>query len=129
MNITVTIFEFGKNKNGRVYDKIIAEEIIEQSKFLVDNGVSHGELTNYENTNSSVNTNNISHLVTRLFITENSLKAEIEILDLPFGRLLKEELDLFCFVPRGIGNVDLSGNIYDYQFVAIDAILKRYSSF
>jgi hypothetical protein len=72
-----------------------------------------------------VDLSKVSHSVTNLYIEEGILKADIHILDTPYGNNLIKllEKDVVGFRPTGIGKTKMeygSYSIYDYDITSID---------
>lgn len=101
------------NKNNRIYNFNACERIIESfnekiSKF----GIIYGEFLSNHNT-SDLDMKNVSHKILKIFIENNILKAEIEILNNPIGMILQKYINECVF------STLISGEVFDYNNIVI----------
>lgn len=79
------------NGNGRIYPKDILEREVEKFKnTFIKNGNSYGELDHPES--PIVSLKNASHIIKDLWWEGNNLMGRVEILNTPFGNIVKEIL-------------------------------------
>lgn len=111
--IRVKILAIGKPEmSGRIYSKEIAEEII---KTINSEGKPiFGGMTSYDGS-----LNDVSYVVQNAEIVDDSIVADIEILDTPRGNLLNEVINNdvvgdVVFKPFGYGKVDDKNRVYGY---------------
>jgi hypothetical protein len=106
------------NKNGRVYSSAAIEEALAKAKD------GHGSLT----PNDPDDMNYWSHAYQNLRLEGNELKADITVMDTPYGTILQQLMTEgvgIAFRPRGIGQIRKNGDvteIYDYTITSIDAM-------
>lgn len=108
------------NGNGRIFSKKVTEEIISQ---INAEDLNFGELGHSDD--AIVNLANVSHEYKDGSLNENILEVDINILETPMGKILKENLDQFVFRVKGLGIVDETGKVNDYTLLSIDAVLKE----
>ncbi len=95
----------------RIYPRAVLEAQIVALQDVMDNRGWVGELGVPEGT--AISFKNASHLVTDLWMEGDMLRAEVEILNTPSGRILQSMLDAGVVVPfhlSGIGNGRVDGN-------------------
>ena len=95
-----------ENGNGRVYPLAILEREIKKYKKLVEARRALGELDHPET--SVVNLQNVSHMVTEVWLDGSSVMGKIECLNTPSGKVLQEIVKAGCPVgisSRGLGSV------------------------
>ena len=108
--------------NGRVYPK---EELEKAIAKLDDALVGRlGENTGTDPT--KIDLGSIAFLVENVRMDEDSVVGDMKILPTPQGKILKESLPAFRYAPAGTGNVDDEGNISDYNFMCVDAVLNEH---
>lgn len=104
------------NLNKRIYTKNTCQKIIDD--FNKQNSV-FGEI---EPDNTDISLANVSHLVEKLWIENNILKAEIKILNTPQGKILEQLVDSMCFSSRAFGTINPDNTVEIKKFLTIDAI-------
>jgi len=107
-----------KSLNNRVYSLEIGQRIIEQINEKREVFGTIGVARDV----SQLDLSEISHVAKHPFIKEGKVFCEINVLDTPKGRKLKEMLKTVVFRVSGTGEVDGSGKITNYNLVSIDAI-------
>lgn len=123
------------NRNNRIYSQDVVNKINEHLQEKVNSGCFFGEPANEgcSEFGASVRLNNVSHIVTKLYVEGADLKADIRIMDTPNGKVLRDVLTntpkCFVFRPRSFGTVGPAGNVLDCTVVAFDAILAINDSF
>lgn len=79
------------NGNGRVYPRDILERAVEKlQNTFIRNGNAFGELDHPES--PIVSLQNVSHIIKDLWWEGNNLMGRVEILNTPFGNIVKEIL-------------------------------------
>jgi hypothetical protein len=79
------------NGNGRIYPKPLLEREVEKYKeTFIKAGNSYGELDHPES--PIVSLKNVSHIIKDLWWEGNNLMGRVEILNTPFGNIVKEIL-------------------------------------
>lgn len=115
--------------NKTFYSYKICNDIIEQYKKKYNEGIKHvGEL-NKSKDFSSVVLVNASHKIINLFLENDILYADIEILDTKFGKELKKiylhNRKNVMFYICGNCNIDSDGIVDNYEFISIHADTKN----
>ena len=108
------------NKNGRIYPKQLLEKIANQK------GV-YGYFIDRNHEPEIQTISDISHKIDRLFIENDSLYAEISVLNTPNGNLLKEHLENTVFVLNGFGKIDSNQKLDcdSYKLVSVNAVKEK----
>lgn len=95
------------NGNGRIYSKEILEREVNKFKeTFIKNGNAFGELDHPES--PIVSLKNVSHIIKDLWWEGNNLMGRIEVLNTPFGNIVKEILKAGYAIgisSRGTGSV------------------------
>lgn len=79
------------NGNGRIYPKEILEREVKKLKdTFIKNGNAFGELDHPES--PIVSLKNVSHIIKDLWWEGNNLMGRVEVLNTPFGNIVKEIL-------------------------------------
>lgn len=130
MEITRKILKFDiLNLNDRMYTKeSISKAIKDVRNKTKEMGVFYGCLGYAEHDKFRLALN-ISHNIKKLYIRNNTLFANIYILDTKPGKILKNNIDSYVFRPRMIGNVDENKVCHVDEIISIDAILKDTDSY
>lgn len=102
------------NTNDRIYDLNACNKIIENFNNMTD------VFGCYKNDNTIVDSSKITHKVNKLFIKNNILKAEIEILPTTYGNILKEFFDNSCFITKSTGIINPDKTVEVVDFFGID---------
>jgi hypothetical protein len=118
-----------KNLNGHVYPEETINDMIEKFEKKIKDGKALGTLGYPKNTDnfSEINFSEVSHKVEDIYIdaSTKSIKGVIKILDTESGKLAKSLIEsgheLYCR-SRGIGSVDSSGYIKDYNLISFDIV-------
>lgn len=112
-----------KNRNGRVYTKVIMEKAV--NKFVteqVNKKRAVGELNHPDG--PTVNLDKVSHLITDLKFEDNNVVGKARILDTPMGRIVKGLLDggvQLGVSTRGMGSLEQRNGV---SYVREDFILN-----
>ena len=119
------------NGNGRVYPRQILEREVQKFKqTFIKNGNAYGELDHPES--PIVSLKNASHIIKDLWWEGNNLMGRVELLDTPFGNIVKNILKAGHTIgisSRGTGSVremnDGSGRVVvndDFDLVTWDFV-------
>jgi len=116
-----------QNGNGRIYPKLILEREIKNYKKLVEEHRALGELDHPES--SVINLQNVSHMVTEVWMDGAAVMGKIKVLSTPSGKILQELIrsKVQCGVSsRGLGSVhENNGQTIvedDYQLICFDIV-------
>tara|TARA_Y100000593_G_C4259008_1_gene311189 strand:+ start:484 stop:1122 length:639 start_codon:yes stop_codon:yes gene_type:complete len=116
-----------ENGNGRIYGNKILSREIKNYKKIVSDKRALGELDHPES--SVVNLQNVSHLVTDIWMENNSVMGKIKVLDTPSGKILRSLVDSGVKVgisSRGLGSVKKEGERDivedDFQLICFDIV-------
>ena len=106
------------NRNGRIYTTECIKNSVLNNPLIQERLKLHNLFGTFTLIgNEEVSLDNTSHCITNLYIEDNCLKADIDILDTPNGRMLKEHLDkgegIYPYL-SGNGELELVG----YQMVS-----------
>lgn len=117
--------------NGRTYPLEEVKREVEKLQALID-GFSPPFGENADNPSCMddiiTDVSNISHLIKRVWMEGNAVKADVEILNTPEGKIITESLKSgvkFKLTPRGTGMVDDNTVVTDYNLVTIDIIREE----
>jgi hypothetical protein len=133
MKIKTVLLKIGeKNLNERIYTEEAVNEMVNQfMEKRNTNGVFFGQMGFPED--MEVNLSKVSHNVERIWVENNTLYGEINILDTPKGKELKNimsEIDnSIVFRSRSIGTVNEDGTVNIQKIISFDAIPKDQDSF
>lgn len=113
------------NKNGRIY----TEDAANRLALLARQGILSGEFTGNDET--SVNLQNVTHVVENVRVDGDYVIADVKILDTPQGLVLQDMIKAKLtpkFYSRGCGVVDIAtGTIVDYVPISVDVTLDSVS--
>ena len=116
-----------QNGNGRVYPKAIMEREIKNYEKLVQEMRALGELDHPES--SIINLQNVSHLVTKVWMEGAAVMGKIKVLNTPSGKILNELINGGVQVgisSRGLGSVHESDGKTvvedDFQLICFDIV-------
>jgi len=137
---TTFLYYDKKNRNGRIYPRKIAEDIIRQFSQMNKNVNSVLGTLNPKNPGiyEELSLNDVSHRIKEIHINEekSTVEGTLEVLETPLGMTLKTMItpersfeDLFAVASRGIGTTDKEGRVDTYKLLGFDVIPKQESSF
>ena len=116
-----------KNGNGRVYPRLVLEREMKNYMKLVEERRALGELDHPES--SVINLQNVSHLVTEVWMDNCSVMGKIKVLNTPSGKILNELINGGVQVgisSRGLGSVKESNGQTlvedDFQLICFDIV-------
>ena len=116
-----------QNGNGRVYPLAILEREMKNYEKLVAENRALGELDHPES--SVINLQNVSHLVTEVWMDGPAVMGKIKVLSTPSGNILKElvKSGVQCGISsRGLGSVrENAGKTIvedDFQLICFDIV-------
>ncbi len=108
------------NRNGRIYTTSLANKIIKQFEDCPPKSVMGTLATDF--TDAIVRLSAASHIVNKMWIDDNKLMAEIEILQTPTGKII-QLFDKPVFRLAGVGSIKDDGTLDEdsYKFVTLIA--------
>jgi len=105
------------NRNGRIYTKELFENNVLNDKIVNEKLLTHSLFGEFEPSYSGccIDASRISHSVSKLYIEDDKVKADIDILDTSQGQLLLKAINNGCsihpvLVGRGDVITDSDGN-------------------
>ena len=134
---TTFLYYDKKNRNGRLYSKKIAEDIVRQFNQMDENGTLVLGALKGNNRTYDLLLNDVSHRIKEIHIDEDNsaIEGTFEVLKTPLGMTLKSMLiskgsfdDLFAISSRGIGTTDEEGRVDTYELLGFDIISKQEST-
>ena len=115
------------NGNGRVYPKPILEREIKNYKKLVEENRALGELDHPDS--SVINLQNVSHMVTEIWMDGSSVMGKVKVLNTPSGKILQELIGggvITGMSSRGLGSTkEENGRTMvedDFQLICFDVV-------
>lgn len=101
------------NLNGRIYPKEELQKAIDKYQEKIDSNRSFGTLgiSDY----GVMDLEKVSHRVTKLYIEDENVIANVEILDTPCGYKYLDMIDGFKLVSVGHGKLNDEHKISDYE--------------
>lgn len=119
------------NGNGRIYPREVLEREVQKLKRdFISNGNAFGELDHPDS--PTVSLKNVSHAIKDLWWEGDNLMGRVEVLNTPFGNIVKEILKAGYTIgisSRGVGSVtqlnDGSGRVKvddDYSLITWDFV-------
>lgn len=124
------------NLNNRFYTtEAMHKMVFDYDKAKMKHGEFYGIYRNepdfYEYKDGVIQIKDIAFLVNELHVRGNSLVADLDLLETPSGKSLKEsmEKDSICFRPVCWGFVQSDGEVQVERLVSINAILRSEDSF
>ena len=116
-----------ENGNKRIYSEKVLLREIENYKKVVNERRALGELDHPES--SVINLQNVSHLVTSIWMDDKSVMGKIKVLDTPAGKTLRSLVSggaSLGISSRGLGTTkDKEGKTYvqdDFQLICFDIV-------
>tara|TARA_R100000008_G_scaffold86256_1_gene78598 strand:- start:73 stop:714 length:642 start_codon:yes stop_codon:yes gene_type:complete len=116
-----------ENGNGRVYGKKVLEREVKNYKKVVEDNRALGELDHPET--SVINLQNVSHIVTDVWMDKEKVMGKIKVLETPSGKILKSLVESGVKVgisSRGLGSVTKRDNKSyvddDFQLICFDIV-------
>ena len=116
-----------ENGNKRVYEKGLLEREVSNYKKMVVQKRALGELDHPES--SVVNLQNVSHIVTNIWMDGNAVMGKLKVLDTPSGKILRSLVAggaQLGISSRGLGSVEeRKGKSYvqdDFQLICFDIV-------
>ncbi len=107
------------NKNKRIYPLHVLKKVVEES----NKGEMLGHLDMPED--GKTHLQDVSHMCRNFEIKDGFLQCEIEILDTPKGKILKDMIHYVEFRTAGNGDLSDDGIVQDnYKLVSVNAIKK-----
>lgn len=124
------VADFKPNRNGRIYPKELWEKVInsEYVQEMIKSKCLFGE-ANHPLTDDRVeiDLNNVSHAVNKLWIENDAVMGELDLLPTPAGEIISKLIDYGSSIgvsSRGAGSVNADGSVDpdDYQFFTFDLV-------
>lgn len=116
-----------KNHNGRIYPHEILMREVSKYSHLVKERRALGELDHPDS--PVVELKNVSHLVTNIYTNGDEVRGDIEILNTPAGKTLREIISQKVKIgisSRGLGSLQQESDINivqdDFELIAFDAV-------
>ena len=127
--IQMKLSDWLPNRNGRVYPKELWENVVNSDyvKEAINTHTFFGELDHPEE-RLEVSLQNISHAINDIWIEDDGVYGELDILPTPQGKVVNELIDYGSEIgisSRGSGSVN--GNEVDpddYTFVTFDIVMR-----
>jgi len=115
------------NGNGRIYPRPILEREIKNYKKLVQENRALGELDHPDS--SVINLQNVSHMVTEIWMDGASVMGKVKVLNTPSGKILQELINggvITGMSSRGLGSTKEQGGKTivedDFQLICFDVV-------
>tara|TARA_Y100001963_G_C6745444_1_gene431354 strand:- start:492 stop:1100 length:609 start_codon:yes stop_codon:yes gene_type:complete len=115
------------NGNGRIYPMPILEREIKNYKKLVEENRALGELDHPDS--SVINLQNVSHMVTEIWMDGSSVMGKVKVLNTPSGKILQELINggvITGMSSRGLGSTREEGGRTmvedDFQLICFDVV-------
>ena len=115
------------NGNGRIYPRPILEREIKNYKKLVQENRALGELDHPDS--SVINLQNVSHMVTEIWMDGASVMGKVKVLNTPSGKILQELINggvITGISSRGLGSTKEQGGKTivedDFQLICFDVV-------
>ena len=116
-----------KNHNGRIYPTRVLEREVNKYSALVDQRRALGELDHPDS--PIVELKNVSHLVTNIYMDGDEVRGDIEVLNTPPGKILRDIIQQEVKIgisSRGVGSLKTEGGQKyvqgDFELIAFDAV-------
>ncbi len=106
--------------NDRIYPKEELEKAIAKIKKPL-----LGRLGSSGSNPTNVNLSDVVFMVDNIRLKDGTVVGDMKILDTPKRPEFEELLEFVRYAPAGTGQVDDEGNISDYKFLCVDAILRQ----
>ncbi len=115
-----------RNLNRRIYPVREIEKAVRLIQDTISDGYSVvGELDHPEEL--TINLDRSSHVIRKMWMSENIGYGKLEILPTPMGNIAKTLLESNVKLgvsSRGSGNVDSNGNVSDFEMITVDIVAK-----
>lgn len=123
------VADFKPNRNGRVYPRELWEKVInsEYVNEMMKSKCLFGESNHPFDDRVEIDLNNVSHAVNRLWIENDAVMGELDLLPTPAGEIISKLIDYGSSIgvsSRGAGSVNSDGSVDpdDYQFFTFDLV-------
>lgn len=115
-----------RNHNQRVYPVTEISRAVNTINESIRRGESIlGEADHPEEL--TINLDRVSHMITEMRMDGNNGIGKLKIVPTPMGNIIKTLLESGVKLgvsSRGSGNVDMSGNVSDFEIVTVDIVAK-----
>lgn len=105
------------NRNGRIYTTSLANKIVEEFEKLPSRSCIGEPADTYRD--SMIKFSDASHVVTKMWVEEDRLMAEVEFLSTPTGKVLQsvqESGGVLTFRLAGVGWVEDDGRLNEESY-------------
>ena len=123
------VADFKPNRNGRVYPRELWEKVInsEYVNEMMKSKCLFGESNHPFDDRVEIDLNNVSHAVNKLWIENDAVMGELDLLPTPAGEIISKLIDYGSSIgvsSRGAGSVNSDGSVDpdDYQFFTFDLV-------
>ena len=116
--------------NGRIYPLEEVKREVEKLQSLLPISGENGDNPSYGDA-ITINLMNVSHIVTKVWMEDNEVKAEVDIIDTTEGMKIKEEIEAglnLKLIPRGTGLINEKNNdmvVAEYDLITIDITREK----
>lgn len=125
------VADFNPNRNGRVYPRQLWEKVInsEYVKEMMSSRMLLGEADHPFDDRVEISIKEVSHAINKLWIENDKVMAELDILNTPNGEKVATLIDYGSKIgvsSRGAGSVTSDGSVDpdDYQFFTFDIVCR-----
>ncbi len=123
------VADFKPNRNGRVYPRELWEKVInsEYVNEMIKSKCLFGESNHPFDDRVEIDLNNVSHAINKLWIENDSVMGELDLLPTPAGEIINKLIEYGSSIgvsSRGAGSVNSDGSVDpdDYQFFTFDLV-------
>lgn len=125
------VADFNPNRNGRVYPRALWEKVINSDyvKEMISSRMLLGETDHPFDDRAEISIKEVSHAINKLWIENDKVMAELDILNTPNGEKVNTLIDYGSKIgvsSRGAGSVTSDGSVDpdDYQFFTFDIVCR-----
>lgn len=125
------VADFNPNRNGRVYPRALWEKVINSDyvKEMINSRMLLGETDHPFDDRAEISIKEVSHAINKLWIENDKVMAELDILNTPNGEKVNTLIDYGSKIgvsSRGAGSVTSDGSVDpdDYQFFTFDIVCR-----
>lgn len=125
------VADFNPNRNGRIYPRALWEKVINSDyvKEMISSRMLLGETDHPFDDRAEISIKEVSHAINKLWIENDKVMAELDILNTPNGEKVNTLIDYGSKIgvsSRGAGSVTSDGSVdpEDYQFFTFDIVCR-----
>ena len=129
--LVMPIADWKPNRNGRVYPKELWQKVVNSDymREMINTHTLFGESSHPQDDRLEVDLANVSHAINNVWIDNDCVMGEIDILPTPQGKIINELIDYGSEIgisSRGNGSVMPDGtvNVDDYVLVTWDIVMR-----